>query len=451
MQVSLETTSGLERRLTITVPSETVELQVAKHLQTMGKRVKMDGFRPGKVPAAVIKKRFGQSARQDVLGDVMQSSYMQAVVQEGLQPAGAPKIEPVSVEEGKDLVFAAIVEVYPEVAVGDFSAISVEKPVAEVSEDDVSKMLETLREQSKNFVAAEEDAVAEKGDQVVIDFKGTIDGEAFEGGTAEGQTLELGSGRMIPGFEDGIIGMRAGEQKDVTVTFPAEYHAEELKGKDAVFAITLKEVRKAVLPELNDEFFARFGVNEGGMEGFRSEITKNMSRELKHAIRNKVKNQVMDGLIAVHSFDMPAALVEQEIGRLKEQAVQRFASQGMQGLDASILPNEMFQAEAEKRVRLGLIVGEIVKSKDLQPEEERVRAMIEEIASAYQEPQEVIDWYYANEQQLGQVRYVVLEEQVVDTILEAAQVTEKACSYEEAIKPVPANTEAGAEEEEADA
>ena len=210
-------------------------------------------------------------------------------------------------------------------------------------------------------------------------------------------------------------------------------------------------MNKPVLPELDEEFFARFGVNEGGLEGFRTEISKNMARELKHAIRNKVKNQVMDGLIAIHTFDMPAALIEQEIGRLKEQAVQRFASQGMQGLDASILPNEMFQEEAEKRVRLGLIVGEIVKTKEIQPEEERVRAMIEEIASAYQEPQEVIDWYYSNDQQLGQVRYVVLEEQVVDTILEAAQVTEKACSYEEAIKPVQANTEAGAEEEAAEA
>ncbi len=451
MQVSLETISGLERRLTITVPAETVETQVAKHLKTMGKRVKLDGFRPGKVPAAVIKKRFGQSARQEVLGEVMQSSYMQAVVKEGLQPAGNPRIEPVSIEEGKDLVFAAIFEVYPEVVLGDFSAISVEKPVAEVTEDDVTKMLETLREQSKTFEAAAADAAAEMGDQVIIDFKGTIAGEAFEGGAAENQTLELGSGRMIPGFEDGIVGMKAGEQKDVTVTFPAEYHAEDLKGKDAVFAITVNTMNKPALPELNDEFFARFGVSEGGIEGFRTEISKNMARELKHAVRNRVKNQVMDGLISVHNIELPKALVEQEIGRLKEQAIQRFASQGMPGLDASALPNEMFQAEAEKRVRLGLIVGEIVKAKELQPEDARVRAMIEEIASAYQEPQQVIDWYYSNEQQMGQVRYVVLEEQVVDTILEAAQVTEKACSYEDAIKPAQVTTEEGAEEEAADA
>ncbi|CAM3647325.1 trigger factor [Parendozoicomonas haliclonae] len=451
MQVSLETTSGLERRLTITVPAETVETQVDKRLRDMSKRVKLDGFRPGKVPFKVIKKRYGLGARQEVLGEVMQSSYMEAVIKEELQPAGAPKIEPKNIEEGKDLEFVAIVEVYPEVEIADFAKISVEKPVAEVSEEDVNKMLDTLREQSKTFEAAEEGAAAEQGDLVIIDYKGTVDGEAFEGGAAEGQRLELGSGRMIPGFEDGIAGMKAGEQKDINVTFPAEYHSEELKGKDAVFAITVNEVQKPVLPELNEEFFSRYGVSEGGLEGFREEITKNMGRELKQAVKNKVKNQVMDGLIEIHNVELPAALVEQEIGRLKEQAVQRFASQGMQGLDASALPNEMFQAEAEKRVRLGLIVGEIVKVRELKPEDDRVRAMIEEIASAYQEPQQVIDWYYANEQQLSQVQYVVLEEQVVDTILEAAQVSEKACSYEEAIKPAPAKTEEGAEEESAEA
>ena len=451
MQVSLETTSGLERRLTITVPAETVETQVDARLKKMSKQVKLDGFRPGKVPFKVVKKRYGQSARQEVLGEVMQSSYMEAVIKEELHPAGAPKIEPKTIEEGSDLEFVAILEVYPEIELGDFSKIAVEKPVAEVSDEDVSKMLETLREQSKTFEDAAEDAAAEMGDTVVIDFKGSIDGEEFEGGAAEDQSLELGSGRMIPGFEDGIVGMKAGETKDITVTFPEDYQAENLKGKDAVFAITVKKVQKPVLPEMDDEFFSRYGVKEGGMDGFRTEIAKNMGRELTQAVKNKVKTQVMDGLLDVHAVDLPEALVEQEIDRLKEQAVQRFAGQGMQGLDASALPGEMFKAEAEKRVRLGLIVGEIVKAKELKADEDRVRAMIEEIASAYQEPQQVIDWYYGNEQQLSQVQYVVLEEQVVDTILEAAQVTEKACSYEEAIKPTPANTEEGAEEEEAEA
>ncbi len=449
MQVSLETTSGLERRLAIIVPAEIVDAQVDKRLREMSKRVKLDGFRPGKVPFNEVKKRYGLSARQDVLGEVMQSSYVDAVIKEELQPAGAPRIEPKNIEEGKDLEFVAIIEVYPTVEIADFNKITVETPVADVSEGDIDNMLNTLREQGKSFETAEE-AVAELGNLVVIDFKGSVDGVEFEGGVAEDQSLELGSGRMIPGFEDGIVGMKAGEQKDITVTFPADYQSEDLKGKDAVFAITLHEVKVSVLPELNDEFFSRYGVSEGGLESFREEVGKNMTRELKHAIKNKVKNQVMDGLLAIHNVELPSALTEQEIGRLKEQAVQRFASQGMQGLDASILPNEMFQAEAEKRVRLGLIVGEIVKTKDLKPEEGRVRAMIEEIASAYQEPQQVIDWYYASEQQLGQVQYVVLEEQVVDTIVEAAQVFEKACSYEEAIKPAPAKTEKGAEEETAE-
>ena len=451
MQVSLETTSGLERRLTITVPAATVETQVDDRLKKMSKQVKLDGFRPGKVPFKVVKKRYGQSARQEVLGEVMQSSCMEAVIKEELHPAGVPKIEPKTIEEGSDLEFVVILEVYPEIELGDFSKIAVEKPVAEVADEDVSKMLETLREQSKTFEDAAEDTVAEQGDTVVIDFKGTIDGEEFEGGAAEDQNLELGSGRMIPGFEDGIVGMKAGEAKDITVTFPEDYQAENLKGKDAVFAITVKKVQKPVLPEMDDEFFSRYGVKEGGIDGFRSEISRNMNRELTQAVKNKVKNQVMDGLLDVHSVELPGALVEQEVDRLKEQAVQRFAGQGMQGLDASALPGEMFKAEAEKRVRLGLIVGEIVKAKELKADEDRVRAMIEEIASAYQEPQQVIDWYYGNEQQLSQVQYVVLEEQVVDTILEAAQVTENTCSYEEAIKPAPAKNEEGAEEEEAEA
>ncbi len=447
MQVSLETTSGLERRLTITVPAETVDIQVDERLKKMSSQVKLDGFRPGKVPFKVVKKRYGLSARQEVLGEVMQSSYMEAVIKEELHPAGAPKIEPQNVEEGGDLVFVAVLEVYPEFDLGDFSRIAVEKPVAEVADEDVSKMLETLREQSKTFEAAENGAAAEEGDTVVIDFKGSVDGEEFEGGAAEGQELELGSGRMIPGFETGIVGMKAGETKDITVTFPEDYQAENLKGKEAVFAITVTEVKKPSLPELDEEFFKRYGVTEGGMDAFRTEITRNMGRELKQAVKNKVKNQVMDGLLDVHTVELPGALVVQEVDRLKEQAVQRFAGQGMQGLDASALPGEMFRAEAEKRVRLGLIVGEIVKKKELEPDEDRVKAMIEEIASAYQEPQQVVDWYYGNEEQLSQVQYVVLEEQVVDTILEEAQVTENACGYEEAIKPAPAQNEEGAEEE----
>ena len=447
MQVSLETTSGLERRLTIIVPAETVETQVTSRLKDMGKRVKLDGFRPGKVPFSVLKRRYGQGARQEVLGEVIQSSYTQAVIKEELHPAGAPRIEPKAMDEGADLEFVAIVEVYPEIELGDFSKISVEKPVAEVNEEDVNQMLDTLREQSKTFEEAE-GAVAEQGDQAVIDFKGSVDGEEFEGGAAEDQELVLGSGRMIPGFEDGIVGMKAGEQKDINVTFPEDYQAENLKGKEAVFAINLKAVKKGVLPELDDAFFERYGVKEGGEEAFRTEITKNMGRELRQAVKTKIKNQVMDGLLSVHEVELPAALVDQEIDRLREQAVQQFGGQGMK---ADQLPAEIFRAEAEKRVRLGLIVGEVVKAKELKADDNRVREMIEEIASAYQEPQQVIDWYYGNEQQLSQVQYVVLEEQVVDTILEAAQVSEKTCSYEDAIKPAPAKNEEGAEEEKAEA
>lgn len=444
MQVSLETTSTLERRLTITISADQIDGEVSKRLQDMSRRVKLDGFRPGKVPMKVVKRRYGAGARQEVLGELMQASFVEAIQQEKVNPAGVPTVTPQSDAEDKDFTFVATFEVYPEITLNDFSGIEVERPVADVQEADIDEMIETLRKQATTFEEA--DRAAENGDQITFDYTGTKDGVAFEGGAAEGATLELGSGRMIPGFEDGLVGLKAGEEKVLELTFPQDYQAKDLAGQAVEFACKIHKITAPVLPELNDEFFARFGVQEGGLEGFRAEVSKNMTRELRQAVKGKVKSQVMDGLLNTHEVEVPSALVSQEIDRMRQQAVQQFGGANS-GFDASQLPAELFEADAKKRVALGLLVGEVVKQKEVKADDDRIRAMIEEMASAYQEPQQVIDWYYSNEEQLSQIKYVVLEEQVVDTILEAAKVSEKECSYQEAIKPAaPAEAEESAEE-----
>lgn len=447
MQVSVETTSGLERRMTVGIPADRIENEVNKRLQQTAKRARVDGFRPGKVPMSVIRKRFGASAHQEVIGEVIQSSFYEAIMQEKLNPAGAPSVEPKSMEAGKDFEYVATFEVYPEVTLAGFEAISVERPESEVTEADVDTMLETLRKQNTRFEAVER--AAENGDQVTIDFVGKIDGEAFQGGTANGTTLVLGSGRMIPGFEEGLVGAKAGDSLTLNVTFPEDYQNLDLAGKAAEFETTVQAVAAPALPELNDEFFAQFGVNEGGLEGFRAEVRKNMERELRQAIKTKVKGQVMDGLLKTNTVEVPKALISNEIDRLREQAVQQFGGANIQ---ASQLPAELFEEQAKRRVSLGLIVAEVVKQNDIKPDNDRVRAMVEELASAYQEPEQVINWYYQNEQQLGEIQSVVLEEQVVDTVLQKAQVTDKKVAYEEAVKPAqPAQVEAGeAEEAKAD-
>ena len=432
MQVSVESTSALERRLTIGVPAERIESEVTKRLQQTARRAKVPGFRPGKVPMSVIRQRYEDSARQEALGDLIQSSFYEAIVAEKLNPAGAPSVEPKVFEKGKDLEYVATFEIYPEIQVAGFEGITVERPQAEVSEADVDNMLDILRKQNTRFEAVER--AAENGDQLNIDFVGKVEGEAFAGGSAKGTALVLGSGRMIPGFEDALVGAKAGEERVITPTFPEDYQNLELAGKTAEFTVTVNAVAAPVLPELNEQFFALFGASEGGLEGFRAEVRKNMERELRQAIKSKVKNQVMEGLLAANPVELPKALVANEVQRLRVQAVQQFGG----NIKPEQLPAELFEEQAKRRVSLGLIIAEVVKQAELKPDDARVRELIEEMASAYQEPEQVVAWYYKNEQQLGEVRSVVLEEQVVDTVLQKAKVTDKPVSYEEAVKPAAA-------------
>ncbi len=444
MQVSVENTSALERKMNISVPAERIESEVTKRLQQTAKRAKVSGFRPGKVPMSIIRQRYEADARQEVLGDVIQSTFYEAVVAEKLNPVGQPAIEPKVFEKDKALEYTATFEVFPEFEVQGLDGIEVERQSAEVTEADVDNMLDILRKQNTRFVEVER--AAELEDQVTINFVGTIDGEAFAGGSADDVPLVLGSGRMIPGFEDALVGCTAGETKVITPTFPEDYQNLDLAGKTAEFTVIVNKVEAPELPELDEEFFAMFGNTEGGLEGFRAEVTKNMERELNQAIKGKVKSQVMDGLLAANEVEVPSALIANEVDRLRVQAVQQFGG----NVEPSQLPAELFTDQAQRRVALGLIVAQMVKQFDIKADDARVRSTIEEMAAAYQEPEQVIEWYYNNEQQLEDVRAVVLEEQVVDTVLAQAKVTDVTVAYEEAVKPAAA-PEIAEEAEEASA
>ncbi len=429
MQVSPESTSNIERRMTIGVPAEQVEKEVEKRLRDAARNVRLNGFRPGKVPLKVVRKRFGQGVRQEVLGEVMRNSYVEAIQQEDVQPASTPRFEPKTVEEGKDFEFVAVFEVMPEVEVGDLSKISVEKPVSEVLEKDINKMIDNLRRQQATF--KEVGRKAKKKDVMTIDFRGTIDGEAFEGGSGEDQRLTLGEGQMIPGFEDQLIGAKTGEEHTLEVTFPEDYQNEDLAGKEARFEVTVKKVEEPQLPKLEPEFFEQFGVQVETEEAFREEVRKNMERELKNGINNRVKQQVIDGMLEVTELEVPQGLVDQEIEQLKQQAVQQFGGQ----MDASQLPSEIFQDQAQRRVKTGLIFQAILRQNELETDQEKVDAKIQEIASTYEDPDEVIQYYSNTPEQRQQIESAVLEDQVVDLVLEKAKVKEKKYKYEDAVKP----------------
>ncbi len=431
MQVSIETTSGLQRVMTIGVPAEQVEQTVTSELKRIAKGQKINGFRKGKpLPANVAKRMFGKQARLEAVYQQMQQAFFEAVQKEEVKLAGMPSFEPTVDEEGKDLEFKATFEVYPEITLGDFSAIEVEQKTSEVKEEDINTMLETLQKQNANWEKSEEAAV--DGDRVIIDFEGSIDGEVFEGGSATDYSLTLGSNSMIPGFEEGLVGAKAEDEKTLDVNFPEDYHKEELKGKPAQFKVTVKAVEKPELPEMNQEFFKTFGVEAESEEEFRGEVRKNMERELKRALEAITKQQVIDGLLANNEIDVPASLVDQEIDRLRQQAVQQFG--GAEYMDPSRLPAELFKDQATKRVQVGLLMNAVIESNDIEPSEDKVNELIEEMASTYENPQEVRDFYANNEQQKSQIQALALESQVVDKVLASAKVSQVEATYEEVIQ-----------------
>ncbi|GAA6168506.1 trigger factor [Sessilibacter corallicola] len=433
MQVSIETTEGLERKMTVGIPAEQLDGEVEKRLKEAAKTIQLNGFRRGKVPLKVVKQRFGAGVRQEVMGDLINKTFPEAVQQEELKPAGQPAIEPKEIAEGADFEYVATFEVYPELTLNSVEGYDITKLNAEVTDADLDKMVDILRKQQASWTVVERAAKTE--DKVVIDFEGTKGGEAFEGGSATGQDLVLGSGQMIPGFEDGVVGMSAGEEKVLELTFPEDYHAEDLKGAAVEFKVTVQSVNEQELPELNAEFFKNFGTEVETEEAFREEVKNNMERELKNAAKNKLKTQVMDKLVDAHEVELPKALIAGEVDALRQQTAQQFGG-GAQNLDLkSLLPDTMFQEQAERRVALGLIVSEIVQAEEIKVDADKVKAMVDEIASTYQQPEEVVNYYYGNQQLLAGVESVVLEDQVVDFVLSKANVEEKDSSYEEVIKP----------------
>ncbi|NBL81770.1 trigger factor [Proteus sp. G2674] len=431
MQVSVETTQGLGRRVTITVPAADIQKAVDSELKKAAKTVRIDGFRKGHVPMSMVKQRYGMSVLNDVLGDLMQRNFINAIIENKVNPVGAPDYKPEQYKEGEDFVYSVEFEVFPEIELKDLESIEVVKPIVTVKDEDVDNMLETLRKQQAEWKDKEGEVAAE--DRVTVDFNGSIDGEEFEGGKAEDFVLAMGQGRMIPGFEEGLIGHKAGEEFTIDVTFPEDYHAENLKGKKAQFAINLKKVEERELPELTEEFIKRFGIADGSVDGLRAEVRKNMERELKNAIRTRVKSQVIDGLVKANEVDVPAAAVDSEIEVLQRQAAQRFGGDEKQALQ---LARELFEEQAKRRVIVGLLLGEVINSNELKAEDERVKALIDEMASAYEDPSEVVEFYNKNEQLMNNIRNLALEEQAVEKILATAKVTEKETNFTELMNEV---------------
>jgi trigger factor len=428
MQVSVETTQGLERRLTITVSADSVDTAVKARLQQLAKTQRINGFRPGKVPVSVIKKRFGHAVRQEVAGDVMQRNFYEAIMKEKITPAGMPTFDMTKDVDGQDLEFVATFEVYPEVKVAGLDKIKVEKPVVEITDKDLDTMMKTLQTQHASW--KEVKRKAKKDDKVTVNFVGTIDGEEFDGGKAEDFPLELGKGRMIPGFEKPLVGAKTGDEVVTEVTFPDDYHAEALKGKNASFAITVTKVEGLDLPKVDDEFAKLFGVEEGGVEALKTEVKKNMQRELDQTLKATVKENVIAGLLENNELDLPKALVDQEIDALRQQAKQRFEQQGKGG-QVPELPADLFTDNAKRRVSIGLLLGEIIKDNKLEADEAKVTQLIETAASAYEDPQEVVEYYQSNAELKQQMQNLALEEQAIEAILEKAKVKEVKKAFDE--------------------
>lgn len=440
MQVSVETTSQIERRVTVQVPSNEVDEAVAARLKDTAKNIRLNGFRQGRVPMAVVKQRYGRDVRNEVVGELMRQHYVRAITEQSLNPAGYPSIEPTVNEAGKDLEFVATLEVYPEFELASIEGSEIERPVASVNDADIDQMIETLRKQNAQWEMV--DRAAESGDQVKIDFKGFLGDEPFEGGEAEGHELVLGSNSFIPGFEDQLVGVKAGDETEIKVTFPEDYQAEHLAGQEATFKVKVHQVSAQQLPEIDDEFVKQFGVEDGDLDKFRAEVRKNMEREVKQAVDNRVKQQALDALKQANDIPVPASLVSQETDALKRQAAQQFGLGD--DFDVSQLPDELFADQAKSRVQVGLLLAEVIKVNELDASDDEIKAKVEELAQQYQQPEQVIEYYLKDEQMKNQVKSAVLEEKAVDKLLEQAQVKDVEMSYEQALQ---AAQQQGAEED----
>lgn len=440
MATAVETLDKLERRITITLPLDDVRSEVEKRLKIRARTAKAPGFRPGKVPMKMVAAQYGYQVETEVLNDKVGQAFNNAAAENNLRVAGYPKIEPKAGDAPEGTVaFDATFEVYPEVRIGDLSSAAIEKVKAEVSDAEVDKTVEILRKQRVHYhVKGEQgahgdgggDLTAQNGDRVTVDFVGTIDGVEFQGGKAEDYAFVLGEGRMLPEFENAVTGLKVGESKTFPLSFPADYHGKDVAGKTAEFTITLKKLEWAHMPEIDAEFAKSLGIADGDLNKMREDIRANLEREVGNRVKAKNKNNVMDALIAVAELDVPKALIDQDVQRLMEMTRQDMAQRGMNVQDMPF-PPELFTAQAERRVRLGLILAEIVKANNLQATPEQVKAQVEEFAQSYEDPQQVVKYYFGDRRRLAEVEALVLEENVVNYVMGKAKVTEKPVAFDE--------------------
>jgi len=435
MQVTVEKPEqGLEHKISVTFPSADLSSQIDKRLNEIRRTIKMDGFRPGKVPLNVVKKRHGAQVEQEIVGEKVQQIFYDAVEKESLKVAGYPMFDELDNKDGT-ISFTARFETYPEITIPEFSAVEVETIEAQVEDKDVEDMIKRLREQRMAWKPSKSGAKkAKKGEQVIMDFVGKVDGEAFEGGSAENVPLELGSGRMIPGFEDGIIGMKKNEEKQIEVTFPEDYHSDELKGKVATFDVTLHSISTKQLPEIDEEFVKSFGVEDGTEASLRTEIKDNMEKELARAVQNNNRTATLNALQEVIDVELPKALVDQEVQNLMNNMVQQMQQQGMKESDINVSADQ-FQEEAEKRVKLGLILGDVIRANGIEASDADINEFISEQASSYEDPSEVINWYKENPQALNEIKGIIVENKVAEKITAEAKVTSVTQSFESVINP----------------
>ncbi|NGP52462.1 trigger factor [Thioalkalivibrio sp. XN8] len=426
--VSVESTQGLERRMTVEVPAERIEGEVDKRLQEMGRRAKIRGFRPGKAPLKVVRQQYGAQVREDVVTEVIRDSWVEAITEQKLRPVGTPRIENHSAPKGEPMSFTAVFEVFPEIELQGHEGIEVEKPVAEIGAQEVADMIEKLRTQRSHWHGVER--AAADGDRVTIDFKGTIDGEEFRGGAGNEVQVTLGEGRMLPDFEGGLQGIAPGEERTISVRFPDDYGSEEVAGKQAEFQVACRKVEENHLPEVDDLFAESFGVEEGGIEKFRQEVEQNMHAELARVVRDQLKRQVLDKLVAAHEFEVPAALIEQEIEALRRDMARRM-NPNAEPDQAELPPREPFAAPARFRVALGLLIGEIVRTNEIRVDADQVEQRLREIGENFGDPEAVARIYRANRDLMSQIETAVLEEQVVDWLLARAKVTDKPVAFNE--------------------
>jgi len=434
MQVSVEMTSGLERRMTVQIPKERIDNEVQTRLVNLKGKAKISGFRPGKVPMSEIKRRYAGQVTQEVIGEVMQSSFYEAINQEKLRPAGVPQIQPKEVDEqAPEVEFTATFEIYPDVTVQGIEAIKLERPKLEIADSEIDQMIETIRKQHKEWRKVER--ASQEGDRVVIDFNGKLNGEVFDGGAAEQYPLELGAKRMIPGFEDQVVGMSANDERTISVQFPEDYHAKDLAGKTVEFDIKVHDVEESVLPEVDEKFLEIFKITEGGVDAFRDQIKQNMQREADQRIRTQLKQQVLDGVVEQNPIELPKALIDGEMDALVKQQQQAMTTPTQ--LQSPEPDSDAIEQQARRRVSLGLILSEIIKQNNIKVEPADLRKTIENIAVTYERPEDVVKYYYGDKQRLAEIEYIVLEDQAVDWVVSKAQVSDKSMSFDELMNPVP--------------